>query len=151
MLREAHLLRSQHGYAFLKIVCCSPLKSGTDPRTGLALFGHRPKDRSRVAQGTDLRTGLRMFRSTELRCTSLCLICLATSFLALELPVPIASQLTRYQFALETQTCRCLAWQMYNLQKEQQEYQEVIVVAQLWFGMRIPRPRLPSCRRREVQ
>ena len=58
MLREASLLRSQHGYAFLKIVCCSPVKSGTDPRTGLALFGHRPKDRSRVAQGTDLRTGL---------------------------------------------------------------------------------------------
>lgn len=48
MLREAGLLRSQHGYAFLKIVCCSPFKSGTDPRTGLALFGHRPKDRSRV-------------------------------------------------------------------------------------------------------
>ena len=30
-------------------------------------------------------------------------------------------------------------------------YQEIIMVAQLWFGMCNIQPRLPSCLRREVQ
>ena len=90
-----------------------------------------------------------MFQSTELRCISLCLICLATSFLAVELPVPIAHLLTRYHLALEKQTCRCLdrqtsIWQQDQL--EQPPHQEVNMVAQQWL-----RPRLPSRNQREVR
>ena len=47
---------------------------------------------------------------------------------------------------LETQTWRCLEWQKYKLQQEPLEYQEVIMVAQLWL-----RPRLPSRTQREVR
>ena len=72
-----------------------------------------------------------MFQVTELRCISLCLICLAASFLALELHVNIAFLLTRYHFPLERQTCRRLESQTSILQQEQLEqspYQEVIEV-----------------------
>ena len=47
---------------------------------------------------------------------------------------------------LETQTWRCLEWQKYKLQQEPLEYQEVIMVAQLWL-----RQRLPSRNQQEVQ
>ena len=39
-----------------------------------------------------------------------------------------------------------IEWQMYKLQQEHLEYQEVIMVAQLWL-----RPRLPSRNQREVR
>ena len=108
MFREASLLRSQRGYASLKIVCCSPFKSGTDPRTGLALFGHRPKDRSRVAQGTDLRTGL-AYVSIDRAPLQFALShmfdyklsCIGTPGSDL-----VSLDATRYHLALETQTCR---------------------------------------------
>ena len=38
--------------------------------------------------------------------------------LSMEFHVPIAFYLTRHQLALETQTCRCLAWQMYYMQAD---------------------------------
>ena len=47
---------------------------------------------------------------------------------------------------LKTHTWRCVERQKYKLQQEPLEYQEVIMVAQLWL-----RPRLPSRNQREVQ
>ena len=96
-----------------------------------------------------------MFQLTELRCTSFCLVCLATSILAVLL-LPARRLATHHCLAVETQrTSSCSRWQRSHRLRRSTKldrwiYQEVIMVAQLWLrprlhrgnnGMRIPRPR----------
>ena len=151
MLREASLLRSQHGYAFLKIVCCSPLKSGTDPRTGLALFGHRPKDRSRVVQGTDLRTGLAYVSIDRAPLHFALSHMFGYKLSCIGTPCSDLTSLDALSSRLGNTNMSLIGMAMDLPAAGAAGVSGIIMVAQLWFGMRIPRPRLPSCNQRGVR